>query len=100
MPATILDKLQGIIDQIDMDGNAELTRLTVLKRSLEAPGRLSAFGLWVEWRAAQRGAKASEPEAKALHRDAQSLLTGLDLPHNLSTPAAMALHQRLRTFQD
>lgn len=100
MPATVLEKLQRIIGQIDRDGNAELTRLTVLKRWLEAPGRLSAFGLWVAWRAAERGAKASEPEVRALHRDAQSLLAGFDLPHKLSTAAAMALLQRLRAFQD
>lgn len=100
MPATILEKLQRIIGQIDGDGNAELTRLTVLKRWLEAPGRLSAFGLWVARRAAERGAMAGDPEVGALHRDAKSLLSGLDLPRTLDFQAAMALHRRLRAFQD
>ena len=47
MRTTCPEKILKIIADIDTQGNASLTRLTVLKKWFEHPGRLSVFALWV-----------------------------------------------------
>ena len=46
MRTNIPEKLLKIVEEIDEHGNASLTRLTVLKKWLERPERLSAFAIW------------------------------------------------------
>jgi hypothetical protein len=46
------EKIRQIVHDIDLRGNAPLTRLTVLKKWLEAPNRLPTLGLWIACRAA------------------------------------------------
>ncbi len=48
------EKLLQIVEEIDAQGHANLTRLTILKKWFEHPGRLPAFGLWVARRSAAR----------------------------------------------
>jgi hypothetical protein len=98
-PATVLDKLQGIIAQIDSSGHAELTRLTILKPWLKPPERLTAFGLWVASRAALRGPKGMDPAADQLFREAQALFSDPRLKGTLDATAATALHRQLSAFQ-
>lgn len=57
MRTAVPEKILAIIDEIDIGGNAPLTRLTVLKKWFERSGRLSMFGLWVARRAAGRKGK-------------------------------------------
>jgi len=45
MRTAVPEKILKIIDDIDTQGNASLTRLTVLKKWFERPGRLPAFAL-------------------------------------------------------
>ena len=52
MRTDVPEKLQAIVEEIDAQGSASLTHLTVLKKWFEHPGRLPAFGLWI----AKRGA--------------------------------------------
>ena len=54
MRTNIPEKLLKIVEEIDENGNASLTRLTVLKKWLERPERLSAFAIWVAARAVSR----------------------------------------------
>jgi hypothetical protein len=57
MRTNIPEKLLNIVEEIDEHGNASLTRLTVLKKWLERPERLSAFAIWVAARATSRKGK-------------------------------------------
>jgi len=75
MPATVSEKLSAIIRETNRAGNADLTRLTVLKRWFECPGRLAAFALWIASHAASRGGEAAGP-ARDLFREAHALLSG------------------------
>ena len=73
MRTAVPEKILKIIDDIDTQGNASLTRLTVLKKWFERPGRLPAFALWVARRAAGRPGK-TKGEYAALLREASTLL--------------------------
>ena len=99
MPASVADKLAAVIGQIDETGNADLLRLTVLKKWFERPGRLTAFAFWTAFHAASRGGKATGP-ARDLFRDAQELLLGRGEGSELDPVAAEDLHRRLRAFQN
>ena len=67
MPPRIQDKLAAIIAEIDRTGHAKTTRLNVLKKWFEHPGRLRAFGLWVAERAAARGDTATARPRSCSH---------------------------------
>jgi hypothetical protein len=73
---SISERVKRIISDIDAHGNASLTRLTVLKKWFEQPGRRSAFGLWIVRRVAHSkgrmrgGADALLKEARAVLRKA------------------------------
>ena len=71
------EKIRQIVQDIDLRGNAPLTRLTVLKKWLEAPNRLPALGLWIASQAATDNA-GKEPEEAALIEKARVFLQGLN----------------------
>jgi hypothetical protein len=99
------EKLIKIIDDIDAEGNASLTRLTVLKKWFEAPGRksnnrLRAFAVWVARRVLSRKGKTTGA-AGELFSEARALLGGLgQVRPTLQAKAVADLHQRLRDFQN
>ena len=100
MRTNIPEKLLSIVEEIDDHGNTSLTRLTVLKKWFERPERLSAFAIWVAARATSRKGKTIGAAAE-LFRAARTLLAGLDqIRPELVRPAAQALHDRLRDFQN
>ena len=103
MPISISTKLQAIVDEIDTQGYARLTRLTVLKKWFEHPGRLSAFGLWMAKHAA--GSKVrTKAAAGALLKEAQALLRATGTREVSGRPvdlrAARRLHGRAREFHN
>lgn len=63
MRTNIPEKLLKIVEEIDENGNASLTRLTVLKKWLDRPERLSAFAIWVSARAVSRKGKTIGADA-------------------------------------
>jgi hypothetical protein len=73
MRTSIPEAVTQIIDDMDAHGNLPLTRLTVLKKWFDHPGRLSRFGLWVARRAAGRKGK-TKGEFGALLDEARALL--------------------------
>lgn len=94
------EKLLKIVEEIDTHGQANLTRLAVLKRWFEPPRRLSAFAIWVATRATSRKGKTSGAAAE-LFREAKALLAGLDkVCPALNRQASEKLHGRLRDFQN
>lgn len=101
MRTAVPEKIQQIIDDIDTQGNASLTRLTVLKKWFEHPGRLSAFGLWIARRAAGRKGK-TKGEAGALLNETRSLLgvasTRESYFQQIDPAVARSLHDRARAF--
>ena len=100
MKTKVPEKLRKVIAEIDAQGNASLTKLTVLKKWFEPPGRLSVFALWVAVRAVSHKAK-KEGQAAELFREAEALLSDLDLSKpELRRGAAQSLHSRLRNFQN
>jgi hypothetical protein len=100
MRTNIPEKLLKIVEEIDENGNASLTRLTVVKKWLEQPERLSAFAIWVTARAVSRKGKTTGAAAE-LFRAARTLLVGLDkVRPKMDRQAAQALHDHLRDFQD
>lgn len=100
MRTTVPEKLLAIADDIAVEGNVPLTRLTVLKKWFERPGRLAAFGVWMARRAASRKGKA-RGEAAVLFHAARDLLGAADdvARPALDRAAAAALRQRLYAFQ-
>jgi hypothetical protein len=102
MNTPIAQKLVKIADDIASKGDATLTRLTVLKKWLDQPGRMPAFALWMAYRAIAREGK-SKGKAAELFRDALALLDTLDKPNALNSDeknALWSLHARLRSFQN
>ena len=103
MRTAVPEKILKIIADIDTLGNASLTRLTVLKKWFEHPGRLSAFGLWIARRAAGRKGKTTT-EARALLDETRALLgsaaTRESLFQQIDREAAQSLHYRARKFQN
>lgn len=92
------EKLLKIVEDLDRLGSVNQTRLTVLKKWFEHPGRLPAFGLWVARRAAGRKGKTKGP-AGALLDEARILLRP-EAAASIHRPAAKALHRRAREFQN
>jgi len=100
MRANISDKLREIVAEIDRRGNAELTRLTVLKKWFGVSSRLSSFAIFVADRASRRMTTTSD-EAAELFREARTLLEDVNVfaPKILRAEAAR-LHANLRDFQN
>lgn len=100
MRTSVPEQLLKIIDEIDAHGQANLTRLTVLKKWFVRPTRLSAFALWVAGRAVSRRGKTSGAAA-TLFLEARTLLAGLDpITPQLDRQAAGRLHDHLRDYQN
>jgi hypothetical protein len=101
MRTAIPEKILKIIQDLDARGNVSLTRLTVLKKWFEAPGRLSAFGLWLARRAAGRKGK-TKGAAGALLDETRALLGTSSMRESLfqqiDRAAAENLHDRARSF--
>ena len=100
MRTDIPEKLLRICDEIAAQGNANLTRLTVLKKWFERPARLSAFALWIAARANScKGTSAGT--AGELFKEGRALLGKLDrYAPRVDRQAARRLHDRLRDFQN
>lgn len=98
MPKSVADKLYSVINQIDECGNADVLRLTVLKKWFERPGRLPAFALWVSSRVLEQGCSPGESAAD-LFAEAQALLRHRGSGGGLDRDAAERLHHRLRSYQ-
>ncbi|MEZ5432402.1 MAG: hypothetical protein R3F31_14740 [Verrucomicrobiales bacterium] len=93
--------LLTIVEEIDAHGSASLTRLTVLKKWFEHPGRLPAFGLWVAKRAAARKEKPGRgrcPIGQA--RLLGTTATRESFQHSVDLGAAKLLRDRARDFQN
>ncbi len=100
MRTSVPEKLLAIVDDIDATGDANLTRLTVLKKWFETPGRLVPFALWVAARAASRKGKTTGAAAE-VYREARTLLAGLDkVRPEVDCAGAERLHARLVEFQN
>jgi hypothetical protein len=103
MRTQIPEKLLAIVEEVDAHGSASLTRLTVLKKWFEYPGRLPAFGLWIAKRAAGRKGK-TKAEAGALLEEARALLgttaTREGFLRTVDPAAAKLLQDRARDFQN
>jgi hypothetical protein len=99
MPATIHQKLASILSEIDRVGDAELTRLTVLKQWFRVPGRLVAFALWIAEQSAADEELRSEPAAGLL-RESRALLAEVQQNGDLDPTAMHDLYRRLKAFQD
>ena len=93
-------KLQKIIEDIKENGNANLTRLTILKKWFEIPSRLTSFGIFIARSACQSTFKTTG-DAASLLRESKLLLTDVDVfdPDILHATAAN-LHARLVSFQN
>jgi len=100
MRTDIPEKLLAISDEIAARGNASLTRLTVLKKWFDYPGRLPPFAIWVASQASSRRGKTSG-EAVGLFRQVRALLAGVNpCAPKVDRKLAKVLHGRLQTFQN
>lgn len=103
MKSSTCDKLLKIIDDIDKTGNASLTRLTVLKKWFEKPGRLVPFAVWIARRSAAKRGKTSGEAGKLLD-EARALIGqgfGEDkVRPKLNKAALEELHDRMQEFQN
>src|SRR4051794_21572562 len=93
-------KLQKIVTDINKCGQANLTRLTVLKRWFELPRRLPSFGVFIADQALRQTPKTTE-EAAELFREAHDLLANVDVfDPRIPQAGATSLHARLKAFQN
>jgi hypothetical protein len=103
MRTAVPEKLLAIVEDIDAHGSTNLTRLTVLKKWFERPGRLPAFGLWMAKRAAGQKGK-TKAAAGAFLDEARALLgttaTRESFRRTVEPRAAKLLHDRARDFQN
>lgn len=103
MRTNVPEKLLAITEEIDTRGHANLTRLTVLKKWFEEPGRLASFGLWVARRSAGRKGK-TKAAAGAVLDEARTLLGSTATRENFLRPinhrAAKHLHDQARDHQN
>jgi hypothetical protein len=99
MPTPIHGRLRSVIAEIAHSGHANQTRLTILKKWFERPGRLPRFGLWMASRALA-GEEAAAGDAAALYAEARRLLTDEQTPEGPDRQRAAALLERLRAFQN
>src|SRR3990172_9685015 len=103
MRTAVPEKILKVIDDIHTRGNVPLTRLTVLKKWFERPGRLPVFGLWVARQAAGRKGKTQDGAAALLGETRAllgSALTRVSLFQQIDPEAAQSLHDRARKFQN
>jgi len=95
-----LRKLQKIVTDIKESGQANLTRLTVLKRWFEAPHRLRSFGLFIAGQALRQTSKTTA-EAAELFREAHNILANVDIfDPKIPRADATRLHAHLEAFQN
>ena len=103
MRSAVPEKLRKVIHDIHTRRNVSLTRLTVLKKWFERPGRLPVFGLWIARQAAGRKGKTQDG-ADALLDDARALLgsaaTKDSVLQQIDREAARSLYDRARDFQN
>jgi hypothetical protein len=100
MRTSVPEKLRALAEEIDERGQAALTRLTVLKKWFERPGRLPAFAVFIAARATSRKGKAPG-EAATLFRESRALLARHDRVRPvLDREKARSLHERLVAFQN
>ena len=100
MRTNIPEKLLRITDEIDERGQANVTRLTVLKKWFDRPYRLASFAIFVANRASGRKGKTTG-EAAELFREARALLSEASiLAPDIARDEAEKLHARLKAFQN
>lgn len=99
MKTKIPEKLLKIAEDIAAQGDANLTRLTVLKKWFARPARLAAFAIWVAGEANSREKKTTG--VAGLFKDGHALLGKVN-PYapQLNRNAAELLHRKLRNFQN
>ena len=74
MQTNIPEKLLMIVDEMDPNGSANLTRLTILKKWLERPERLSAFAIWVAAGAVSRKSQTTAAEAERFQEASEDVV--------------------------
>ena len=100
MRPNVTDKLLKIVAEINTNGNASLTRLTVLKKWFEQPGRLGSFALWLASQAKSQHGKTNGVTGD-LVQEAGALLANLDsYAPTVNRAAAERLYDQLRDFQN
>ena len=96
----ISEKLRDIATDIKEHGHANLTRLTVLKKWFEAPGRIMSFGAFIAIQASRPTRKTTK-KAEQLLCEAREILAKVDLfVPKIPNDRAKRLHARLEAFQD
>lgn len=102
MNSLTAQKLLAIVEQVETEGFANRTRLTVLKKWFEVPGRLAAFGMWMAGRAANITEKP-QGKAEVLLAEARTLLGATAnrrvFPIQLDRRAAQQLRQKAYAYQ-
>jgi hypothetical protein len=95
----ISEKLQDIVTDIKERGHANLTRLTVLKKWFEAPGRIMSFGTFIAIEASRQTRKTTKG-AEQLLCEAREILADADIfAPKIPNGRAKRLHARLEAFQ-
>jgi hypothetical protein len=107
MRTKVPEKIKKIIAEIDTNREANVTRLTVLKKWLEYPGRMTALALWIGAGVASQKEEIEEEEdddtekTEKLLKRAKTLMKKLkpDSPKTVREQAER-LYQKLSDFQD
>jgi hypothetical protein len=98
--ANISHKLQKIVADIKECRRANLTRLTVLKKWFETPGRLPSFGVFIASQAILQAKKTTKEESD-LFSEVREILSGVDVfMPSIPRAAAAGLYHRLVLFQN
>ena len=96
----ISEKLRDIATDIKEHGHANLTRLTVLKKWFEVPGRIMSFGAFIAIQASRPTRKTTK-KAEQLLCEVREILADVDpFVPKVPNDRAKRLHARLEAFQD
>lgn len=100
MQTPVPEKLLNIVEDIDAHGDANLTRLTVLKKWFDRPDRKTAFALWTANRATGRKGKTGGDAAQLFREARQLIKRPVPVRPEIDRAAARRLHDRLQAFQN
>jgi hypothetical protein len=99
MRTKISEKIIKIINEIESNGEANLTRLTVLKKWFEHPYRLSSFGIFIAKQACT-GDQISDESADLFGQAHHLLSTTSLLNPMIGRQEAEQLYFKLKAFQN
>ena len=100
MRTQIPEKLLKIIEDIDLNGHASISKLTVMKKWFSCPSRIQSFSIFIAKKACSRSGKSKLIE-KVLFAECKELLKPIEVfSPKLSKTKIIRIIEKLVNFQN